>query len=654
MKHLLAVLVFLGLFMPVQATNKHKAQVKDSLLRIYLASPPDTTRLKALYDIALLEPQSSPSLLHYMDKLQEEAVAQKNLPYQSLAIYYHIMYYYNRLDRKNATQWVQALEELAKEHNYYTHYCMGKKMLIELYTVDRKIELAINEALNMYKEAKKINDRNGMREAYLCLLTSYFETMRYKEAIDALDKAFELIKPEDPPLERITIYSKAVLAYSITHNNDKMLVSLQQMEEATNEFIASKENISQNTYPDLFLFIETHYTLYHTRCRQPAEARKHLQKAESYLEASSFLPYRVKHFAACAEYYRLTKSYEKALEYWDSTIRLAKSYSPKDVISFSTQKADLLVTMGKAEEALHLYKEIIINKDSLYTSLTTSQMEEIQSLHNMDKLILQKEQRRNTYHHICLLITAIIIIALSIFNIQIYRSRKRLQKDEEEMKRLTAIAEEANEVKSLFLANMSYNIRIPLNNVVGFSQLMTENVELSEMERKEYSSIIQSNSTELMQLVNDILDLSRLEANMMKFQLQDCNVQEWCNELSYMAQMRSEEGINLQLQAEVGNAVIHTDVNRLTQVVSSMLFYSTACKEPRKVKMSATYHPEKGEVSFMIENSPLADPLLASQRIAIRQKINQLFFEHFKGTYRMENREEGGTILFFTYPTLTT
>lgn len=92
------------------------------------------------------------------------------------------------------------------------------------------------------------------------------------------------------------------------------------------------------------------------------------------------------------------------------------------------------------------------------------------------------------------------------------------------MKRLTAIAEEANEIKSRFLANMSYNIRIPLNNVVGFSQLITDDTGLERRGKREYSGIIQNNAAELIQLVNNVLDLSRLEANMMKFQLQDCNV----------------------------------------------------------------------------------------------------------------------------------
>lgn len=101
------------------------------------------------------------------------------------------------------------------------------------------------------------------------------------------------------------------------------------------------------------------------------------------------------------------------------------------------------------------------------------------------------------------------------------------------MARLSEIAEEANEVKSRFLANMSYNIRIPLNNVVGFSQLLSTDMGLDDKEKLEYSEIIQANSTDLIQLVNDVLDLSRLEAKMMKFQIQDCEIREICNDLIY-------------------------------------------------------------------------------------------------------------------------
>ena len=612
-----------------------------------------TTRLETLYQIALLD-QLSPTFIYYENKLLEEAIAQKNIPYQSAAIYAHIIYYYNLLDQKHAEQWLKRLEQLSEEHNYYRHYFRGKKMMIEFYVISQKIELALKQAQDMYDKAQSLGNHDGMREACLCLMTGYFNTLRYKEGITYLNKAFELTSPDSSLATQIDLLTKAVLAYSYLHDNDNMFRYLEELNNAKNRLQEEGTTVLTNGYTNLYLLIDLQYALYYTRLQRPAEAWEYLQKAERHLSTSSFLPYRLIRLAAYAEYYQLTKEYDKALVYLEDAIELVTPISLDNAMIYGLQKADILVKMGFPDDALPIYKQITKARDSLYTVFSTSQIEQIQSLYNMDQLLFQKEQRQATFHRICLVTSIIIIIALLLFNLHMYRSRKRLQQDEKEMRKLAIIAEEANEIKSRFLANMSYNIRIPLNNVVGFSQLLSTDNELDEEERKEYSGIIQTNSGELIQLVNDVLDLSRLEANMMKFQLQDCNVKEWCNELGCLIQMRSEGRILLELQVEVGDVRIHTDVNRLTQIVTSMLLYPNDCKETRKVSMFLVNHPDKHIIVCRIENSPIADSRFASQKVSVQQKINQLFFEHFKGTYQTENVEEGEiAVITFTYPTLS-
>lgn len=653
MKQIFTLLIALCWLLPSTHADVRRAEVKDSLLRIYLASPADTTRLRTLYQIALLD-QLSPTFIYYENKLLEEAIAQKNVHYQSAAIYAHIIYYYNLLDQKRAEQWLRRLEQLSEEHNYYRHYFRGKKMMIEFYIISQKIELALKQAQDMYDKAQSLGNHDGMREACLCLMTGYFNTLRYKEGITYLNKAFELTSPDSSLATQIDLLTKAVLAYSYLHDNDNMFRYLEELNNAKNRLQEESTTVLTNGYTNLYLLIDLQYALYYTRLQRPAEAWEYLQKSERYLSTSSFLPYRLIRLAAYAEYYQLTKEYDKALVYLEDAIELVTPISLDDAMIYGLQKADILVKMGFPDDALPIYKQITKAKDSLYTVFSTSQIEQIQSLYNMDQLLFQKEQRQATFHRICLVTSIIIIIALLLFNLHMYRSRKRLQQDEKEMRKLAIIAEEANEVKSRFLANMSYNIRIPLNNVVGFSQLLSTDNELDEEERKEYSGIIQVNSGELIQLVNDVLDLSRLEANMMKFQLQDCNVKEWCNELGCLIQMRSEGRILLELQVEVGDVRIHTDVNRLTQIVTSMLLYPNECKETRKVSMFLVNHPDKHIIACRIENSPIADPRFASQKVSVQQKINQLFFEHFKGTYQTENVEEGEiAAITFTYPTLS-
>ena len=206
----------------------------------------------------------------------------------------------------------------------------------------------------------------------------------------------------------------------------------------------------------------------------------------------------------------------------DNAITLTLQMSFPDAILYMAMKADILVDMGHPEVAINIYRKVMRDKDSLYRGLSNAQMEQIQSLYNMDKLVLKREQQQEKIHYFVLIVIGIALLALIAFVIHMYFSRKRLQKDEKEMARLSEIAEEANEVKSRFLANMSYNIRIPLNNVVGFSQLLSTDMGLDDKEKLEYSEIIQANSTDLIQLVNDVLDLSLLEAKMMKFQIHNC------------------------------------------------------------------------------------------------------------------------------------
>ena len=193
-----------------------------------------------------------------------------------------------------------------------------------------------------------------------------------------------------------------------------------------------------------------------------------------------------------------------------------------------------------SQEALPIYEKVLQMKDSLVTELSDKQMKLIQSNYHINKIALEEEQLKNKIQLIVLIVIGTTLIVLVFFMLRIFRVRKALKIAESETRKATRIAEKANETKNHFLANMSYNIRIPLNGVVGFSQLIASEPNMDEDTRKEFSAIIQKNTEELMQLVNDVLDLSRLEANMMKFQIQEYDAVALCNDAIYMARMRNE------------------------------------------------------------------------------------------------------------------
>ncbi len=647
MKRFFLILQMVCWLLPsVAYAANNRSQAKDSLLRVYLSSQPDTTRLQVLYQLAALE-QHSPAFLYYGDKLLKEATEQKNSDYVRTAVYIHIIYYYNQLDQKHARQWMHLLEKLSEKDRSYDLYFRGKSMMIEFHIINHRIELALAEAEEMMKKAIELNNTNGKRKAYLCLLGVYFDTARYKEGIEALNQALNLGTNGLSLADKAELLTKAVLAYSFLRDNEQLLHYTNQLKSVTDAVHKAGSASAANSFIDVQLLTEIQYAYYHIRDKQAAKALKHLQATEQYLTVKSFLPFQLHRLIAYAEYHQLVGENDQALEYLNRGIDLIAPVSPQDALRYQLQKASLLTEMARTDEALALYRQTAKQKDSLFTAFSAEQTEQIQSAYHINRLLWYKEHRQRIIYRVLLFVAITAVISLLFYTRHMYTSRKRLRQDEQEMRRLAVIAEEANEVKSRFLANMSYNIRIPLNNVVGFSQLLSnEDNEISEEERTEYSAIVQSNAQELIRLINDILDLSRLEANMMKFQLQVYPLQEWCNDLPGRVRMQSEGNIRLSLQDESGSACILTDVKRLTEVVMSMLVYPTDCSEQREVKMHIAHHAETGMIEFRIMNSPLTDPAFSFSKVSVKKRICQLFFEHFGGTCLME---KGGEIRC-TYP----
>ena len=130
-------------------------------------------------------------------------------------------------------------------------------------------------------------------------------------------------------------------------------------------------------------------------------------------------------------------------------------------------------------------------------------------------------------------------------------------------------AEELDRLKSAFLANMSHEIRTPLNAIVGFSSLLAETDSRSE--RQEYIKIVQENNELLLQLISDILDLSKIEAGTFNFVYTNVDVNETCAEIIKSMSMKVGKGIELIFEEPFPECYIYTDKNRFTQVISNFI-----------------------------------------------------------------------------------
>ena len=166
-------------------------------------------------------------------------------------------------------------------------------------------------------------------------------------------------------------------------------------------------------------------------------------------------------------------------------------------------------------------------------------------------------------------------------------------------------AEELDRLKSAFLANMSHEIRTPLNAIVGFSSLLAETD--SRNERQEYIKIVQENNELLLQLISDILDLSKIEAGTFNFVYTNVDVNETCAEIIKSMSMKVSKGVELIFEEPFPECYIYTDKNRFTQVISN--FINNALKFIQQGSITLGYEQVSHQkIKFYVRDTGMGIP----------------------------------------------
>ena len=205
-------------------------------------------------------------------------------------------------------------------------------------------------------------------------------------------------------------------------------------------------------------------------------------------------------------------------------------------------------------------------------------------------------------------------------NAQLQQANQKLKEYEEK----AAKAEKASQMKSLFLANMSHEIRTPLNAIEGFSRVMAETD--SQEERLNYMEIIESNNSRLLSLVNEILDLSRVESGEIVIKNTPTDLNTLMNSIKQLFKFRCPETVQLTWQKPELAVVMNTDENRLTQVFSNLI--SNALK-----------HTPKGSITFgyrLINDSEDIEFYVSDTGSG----IDPNFIEHIFDTYASKDAEQ--------------
>lgn len=237
--------------------------------------------------------------------------------------------------------------------------------------------------------------------------------------------------------------------------------------------------------------------------------------------------------------------------------------------------------------------------------------------------------------------------------------RRRVAK---EWLRAKEAAETSDKLKSMFLSNMSHEIRTPLNAIVGFSELLTQTEEPGE--REEYIAIIQRNNELLLQLINDILDLSKIEAGTLEFvyTTEDMNELLRSLELSSRQKIVDTPGIEIAFTSRLDECVIYTEKNRVLQVLSN--FMSNALKFTTRGHVHFGYERRGDELRFFVSDTGRGIPADKQSDIFKRfikldsftngtglgLAICQTIVNKLGGAIGVESEEGKGSTFWFTLP----
>lgn len=222
-------------------------------------------------------------------------------------------------------------------------------------------------------------------------------------------------------------------------------------------------------------------------------------------------------------------------------------------------------------------------------------------------------------------------------------------------------AEESNRLKSAFLANMSHEIRTPLNAIVGFSGILASTEE--EEEKQEYVSIIENNNTLLLQLISDILDLSKIEAGTLDLHYSNVEINDLMRELENSCQLKlKSNNVKLEFVAPEEPCFANIEKNRLSQLIIN--FVTNAIKFTSQGSIRFGYERQNNELYFYVTDTGCGIPQdkldsifgrfvklnSFAQGTGLGLSICRTLINHMGGKIGVESEEGKGSTFWFTLP----
>ena len=278
--------------------------------------------------------------------------------------------------------------------------------------------------------------------------------------------------------------------------------------------------------------------------------------------------------------------------------------------------------------------EVIPNKIQMDSKIVKDKRLDLSSIHQPIEMVNETPSFYEQYKYHIWTVGTVLVVLLSGLFVSLYfyyhtkKLKDELQESESALREAKDRAEESSRLKSAFLANMRHEIRTPLNAIVGFSDVLASG-GTSVDEQQGYVDIIKTNSDLLLRLINDILDVSRLEADRVTFTIEKCDVVPLCQQvLASVSQARKSEN-EFIFECDRESVDLRTDTQRLQQVIINLLSNADKFTRNGKITLKLEVDDEKRVATFSVSDTGTGIPLEKQKQVFERfEKLN----EYVQGT----------------------
>lgn len=454
------------------------------------------------------------------------------------------------------------LSQLDESQRYYTYFEL-ERILIKSSLFRGEIRMAIAQSDQMYSKARALAYPFGNALALNAMGEVYSYTGRLREAGAAYEESLRLLDGMDGEDVHIRMLLVELIDYNLRIRNvngaSRYLARLNLYpEDRLSPLELAMRHIS-NASCQLF--------------KGDLKAASHCLVQIGQLETQLIPEIQQYLLIIDARYLVATGEHEAALTAYNDFLQTEYARINHNIYKEALlEKADLLVKMGNKEEAYGQYGKVF---SYIKTSFEKNYPEEIDRLctrFQADQLAYQNERDRIVsmrFYLAGIIVSVLFLIFLLVLGWKKIFRLKHSQMRQEAMKEK---AVQAIQRKNMFLSNMSHEVRTPLNAIVGFSAVLTDEDESFDDEsRREFSEIIKVNSFQLLKLINDILDFSDFENDNITFNIRTHDAVKLCNEVVETVMVSRKLEVEMRFDTDLSVLMLDTDDARLRQVLINLL-----------------------------------------------------------------------------------